>query len=255
MIAMQQLTGSVVAITGGAGGIGVALGEAFAAEGAAVHLLDVDGRRVGEEAERLRAAGLDVTAGTVDVTDNGSVVAAVRDLLDRRGRVDTLCNNAGIADGLKTVEEVDEADWDRLFAVNVKGAFLMTRAVLPDMRSRQRGVIANIASVAGIVGGVSGAAYTASKHAVIGLTRNVATTYARAGVRCNAICPGSVDSGMPLATSGDQTLDERVARIRSTQPRRGLPAEIAGVAVFLASDAASFVNGAILDINGGRFLR
>jgi NAD(P)-dependent dehydrogenase (short-subunit alcohol dehydrogenase family) len=133
----------------------------------------------------------------------------------------------------------------------------MTRAVLPGMRARHRGVILNVASVAGIVGGVSGAAYTASKHAVIGLTRNVAVTYGPQGIRCNSICPGGIDSGMPIATSTgptdatDPVLDARVARIRSTQPRRGLPSEISSVAVFLASEGASFVNGATIVVDGG----
>jgi NAD(P)-dependent dehydrogenase (short-subunit alcohol dehydrogenase family) len=242
---------SVVLVTGAAGGIGAAIAEAFAAAGGTVRLLDRDIDGASAQAAALRDRGLVAEAGWVDVTESASVDAAVAEALADHGRIDTLCNNAGIADGLKTVDEVDEEAWDQIFAVNVKGLFLATRAVLPGMRARGRGAIVNIASVAGFVGAVSGAAYTASKHAVIGLTRNIAASYGRDGIRCNAICPGGIDSGMPLGDITDPILAERVSRIRSTMPRRGSPAEIAGLATFLASDAASFVNGAVIVADGG----
>ena len=242
----------MVVVTGGAGGIGVAIADAFGRQGATVRLLDVDLNGASARAADLREGGLSVQAGRLDVTDNQSVVTAVAETLDEHERIDVLCNNAGIGDGLKSIHEVDESVWDHNFAVNVRGPFLMTRAVLPGMRSRRQGVIVNVASVAGFVGAVSGAAYTASKHALIGLTRNTAATYGREGLRCNAICPGGIDSGMPLGDADhDPVRDERVARIRSTMPRRGAPSEIAGIAVFLASDAASFINGAVVVADGG----
>ena len=152
----------VVVVTGGAGGIGGAIAEAFGTDGCIVRLLDVDLGGAAARAATLRDRGLAVDAAAVDVTDNRSVVAAVAEMLHVHGRIDVLCNNAGVGDGLKAVDEVEEAAWDHVFAVNVKGPFLMTRAVLPEMRARRLGVIVNVASVAGFVGGASGAAYTAA---------------------------------------------------------------------------------------------
>jgi NAD(P)-dependent dehydrogenase (short-subunit alcohol dehydrogenase family) len=193
--------------------------------------------------------GADVLA--LDVSDSASVDAAVGRVVERFGRVDVLCNCAGIADGIRTATELDEATWDRVLAVNAKGVFLMTRAVLPQMLAQGRGCIVNVASVAGITGGASGIAYTASKHAVIGITKNTASFYGDAGIRCNAVCPGGIESGMPLLTEGSDVAADRVSRIRERIPRRGSPREIADVVMFLASDAASLVNGAVVVADAG----
>jgi len=229
---------AVVVVTGGSGGIGRAIADAFATQGASVVVLDL----VSSGAHEFVAA--DVTAG-------GSVDAAFESVLEGHGRVDVLCNCAGIADGIKTATELDESMWDRVMAVNAKGVFLTTRAVLPAMVSQGGGCIINVASVAGFTGGASGVAYTASKHAVIGITKNTAAFYGEVGIRCNAVCPGGIDSGMNLLATGSPASEERIARIRQRIPRRGSPAEIASVVTFLASDAASLINGAVVVADAG----
>ncbi len=238
MGAVQALDGRVVIVTGGLGGIGRTAVEVLAAQGATVVPFDVS---VDERGEGL----------TVDVSDATSVQGAMDSVFATYGRIDVLCNCAGVADGLKTATEVDEATWDRVMAINAKGVFLTTRAALPHMLGRSSGSIVNVASVAGITGGASGVAYTASKHAVIGITKNTAAFYGPSGIRCNAVCPGGIDSGMPLHLGGDPVVENRVLRIRERIPRRGSPQEIADLVAFLASDASSLMNGAVVVADAG----
>ena len=229
-------------VTGGLGGIGREVVAALAAQGATVVALDItSGSDAGETTSAIAA----------DVSDSDSVEAAVGTIIERHGRIDVLCNCAGIADGLKLAAETDEGAWDRVMAVNAKSVFLTTRAALPHMLRQGGGSIVNVASVAGVTGGASGVAYTASKHAVIGITKNTAAFYGPEGIRCNAVCPGGIDSGMPLLTDGDPVTEDRVRRIRARIPRRGSPQDIAGVITFLASDAASLINGAVVVADAG----
>jgi NAD(P)-dependent dehydrogenase (short-subunit alcohol dehydrogenase family) len=251
LIGTDDLRDGVVVVTGAVGGIGRAIAQRFAASGATVALLDLDPTAVRDLAGALAADGMVGLPVVTDVADEGSVAAAIAQVESLHGRVDVLCSCAGISDGLKTVEELDVETWERVFAVNARGPFLMTRAVLPGMRRRGRGSIVNIASVAGMIGGASGAAYTASKHAVIGLTRSTAVTYGPEGIRCNAVCPGGVDSGMRIGDVSDPLLSERMTRVRSRIPRRGSPDEVASVVRFLATADSSFVNGAILAADAG----
>jgi NAD(P)-dependent dehydrogenase (short-subunit alcohol dehydrogenase family) len=177
----------------------------------------------------------------------------VKAVIQRWGRIDVLCNNAGIMDQTEPAHRASLETWERVFRVNATGVFLMTKAVLPHMLARKAGVIVNTASEAGIRGGAAGTVYTASKHACVGITRNIATMYRKDGIRCNAVCPGGVmtnimmSAGGPLDAEGDKALIES----RAGMGRIVEPAEIALAMVFLASDAASNVNGVIMPVDNG----
>jgi NAD(P)-dependent dehydrogenase (short-subunit alcohol dehydrogenase family) len=167
------------------------------------------------------------------------------------GRLDILVNNAGIMDRMLPVGEVDDATWNRVLGVNLNGPMHTMRLAVPIMQAQGGGVIVNVASAAALGGGFAGAAYTASKHAVVGLTRNTAVMYGKQGIRCVAICPGGVKTnigagGMP-SQAGYATLGPGLA----TMPRVGEPIELANAILFAASDEASFLNGAIIPVDGG----
>ena len=242
---MGRLEGKVAVITGAGSGIGLAMTRRFVEEGAQV----VAGEIVETGLERLQAiaGAIPVQADVTRQPDVDRLVATAEGL----GRLDVVCNNAGIVDRFLPVDEMTDEVWQRVLAVNLTGPMRVSRAALPVMQRAGRGVIINIASVAGLRGAAAGAAYTASKHGLIGLTQNMAATYAGDGIRCVAIAPGGVNTGI---SAGGQPSPRGMAllqKILATSPRWGEAVEIANVAVFLASDEASFVNGAILPVDAG----
>jgi NAD(P)-dependent dehydrogenase (short-subunit alcohol dehydrogenase family) len=170
---------------------------------------------------------------------------------DRFGRLDVLCNNAGVMDQLFPVHELDPPVWERVLAVNLTGPYLGCHHAVPIMLEQGGGVIVNTASIAGLRGGRAGAAYTVSKFGVIGLTQNVASAYWDTGIRCNAICPGSVDTSIGGGLKASELGWKLRMRDEGQRPRRGRPEEIARVAAFLASDDAAYVNGATIVVDGG----
>ncbi|HEU5422684.1 MAG TPA: SDR family NAD(P)-dependent oxidoreductase, partial [Nitrolancea sp.] len=186
----EELRGKIALVTGAGSGIGRAIALRFAAEGATVALAGRTRETLEASARAIGAAALPVP---LDVTDPESVAAGVLAVGQRLGPVDILVNNAGIGT-TKSVVDVEPEEWERVFAVNVRGVYLCTRAVLPGMLERGSGTIVNIASALGLVGVPGRAAYAASKGAVIALTKQVAVEYAAQGIRCNCICPGTVDS-------------------------------------------------------------
>ena len=238
----------VCVITGAGSGIGRAMAIAFAQAGA--HVVAADINLAG--AEQTIGETSDGVAVAVDISEEISVAQLVQRTIDEFGRIDALCNNAGILDSWALPADTSLAEWERVLRVNLTGTFLVTRAVVPHMLERGQGVIVNTASEAAIRGGAAGAAYTASKHGVVGLTRNVAWAYADKGVRCNAILPGPTVSG--VAEQLPNFDPKGVARFQPVvmlSERVALPEQIANVALFLASDAASFVNGAIVPVDSG----
>jgi NAD(P)-dependent dehydrogenase (short-subunit alcohol dehydrogenase family) len=226
----------VVLVTGGARGIGRAIADAFEAAGAAVVVLDRE--------------PADVVG---DVTCAEDLERAVAVAVERFGGLDWAVNNAGITLHQKLrAHELEEDDWRRVLDVDLTGVFLSMRAEIPAMLERGGGAIVNISSVAGLVGSsAADAAYSAAKHGVIGLTKTAALDYATAGIRFNAICPGAVDTAM----TADATQLGDFFRTSNPMQRMGQPAEIAAAALWLCSDAASFVTGAALSVDGGYVAR
>ncbi len=246
------LDGKVVIVSGAGSGIGRKAALQFATMGAKVAIWDIN-RETAEETS-VQIGRKDATLTVVaDISDEHGVGAGFDKVIKRWGQIDVLCNNAGVMDRVQRAADVTLATWERVMRVNATGTFLMTRAVLPHMLSRKRGAIVNTASAAGTRGGAAGVAYSAAKHAVVGITRNVATMYRDDGIRCNAVCPGATNTNIastadgPFDQSGWASLNGTLASLGSMRE----PDEIASAIVFLASDAASYVNGAILAVDGG----
>jgi NAD(P)-dependent dehydrogenase (short-subunit alcohol dehydrogenase family) len=232
-----------VIVTGAGSGIGRSMVELFVERSARVVAVDIAADRLddlpGSNGEVVRV-GADV--GTASGADE--IVAAAG------GRIDVLCNNAGILDGIRFVDEVDEAEWDRVIDVNLKGPYLLCHRVVPMMVAQGGGAIVNTASLSGLRGARAGAAYTASKFGVVGLTYNIAATFGPQGVRCNAICPGGVETQIMAGQDLSERARALVTRDRA-KPAPAKPVDVAEVAVFLASDAARHVNGVAIPVDAG----
>lgn len=247
----QSLEGHVAMITGAGSGIGRAMSTLFASRGAAVAVLDIDLGRADATVASIVAAGGRALAVRCDVADSSSVKNAVEVALDHLGSISILCCNAGILDDFKPVLETDEELWDAVLGVNLKGVYLTTRAVLPQMLAAGHGVIINTASISGMIAGGGGAAYTASKHGVIGLTRQLSFDYASQGIRANAICPGPVRTAMTAGVIASRDPLVMAAVESSPAGRFAQPEEIAKLALFLAGDDAGFMHGSAVVIDGG----
>ena len=240
--------GEVALITGAAGGIGRACAIAFAQAGADLVLNDLDEATLAETRTAVRELGRWAVVAPADVSDSGAVQRMVDRAVSEFGRIDVLVNNAGV---LRPVafDRLTEEQWDQVMAVNLKGVFLCSQATLRVMSSQEAGVIVNIGSLAGQVGGVVAPAdYAASKAGVICLTKSLAKLAAPFGVRVNCINPGLIETAMVGAFSPEQQ-----ERLIADTPlgRLGRPEEVASVAVFLASERASFVTGEAIQVNGG----
>lgn len=250
----RRLDDKVAAITGAASGMGRAMAELFAREGAKVVLGDLNAPALEPVVQGIRAAGGEATAVGVNVAHPAEAEAFIDAAVAAYGRLDVLCNNAGILDNFLPAGEVDDATWQRVMDVNLTGPMTTIRRALPVMLAQGGGVIVNTASVGGVQGGRAGAAYTASKHGLIGLTRSVAWSYLPQGVRCNAVAPGGTATAIGNSLSGASPLG--LARMGPLSPERlGVailqPEDIARAALFLASDDASGINGAVLTVDGG----
>lgn len=247
----MRLQGKTAIITGAGSGMGRAMAELFAAEGANVVVSDVVEDRVRTVVQGIENAGGRVTGVVTDVSKAADVNRMIDEALSRFGTVDILINNAGIMDRMMPADEVEDELWERVLAVNLTGPFLACRRILPHMVERGKGVIINVASIGGLEGGRAGAAYTASKHGVVGLTKNIAWTYLEKGIRAVAICPGAVETAIGVGGVPSQAGLARAQKGMVTMPRPGKPEEIAKVALFLASDEASYTNGAVVTVDGG----
>jgi NAD(P)-dependent dehydrogenase (short-subunit alcohol dehydrogenase family) len=253
----MDFTGKVALVTGGGNGIGRAACVAFARHGAKVVAVDRDGAAASATAGIVRQHGGDANAVAADVTKSAEVQAYVKATVDTFGRIDCFFNNAGIEGKVMPIAEYDEAVFDAVIGVNVKGVFLGLRHVLPQMIRQNSGAIVNTASVAGLVGTPGMPAYVASKHAVLGLTKTAAGEVARQGIRVNAVCPGPVDTRMIHALEEQISPGNAAAmseRYRSTMPtgRYTTVEEIANMVLFLCSDLASNTTGGQFVVDGGR---
>jgi NAD(P)-dependent dehydrogenase (short-subunit alcohol dehydrogenase family) len=243
----------VALVTGAASGIGRSLIQRFVAEGASVVAVDIVEEALQKVVAELQGQGGKVTGCVANVASDADVTRMLGTATSTFGRLDILCNNAGIMDLMTPAADVPPELWDRVIAINLTGPFLACRQAIPLMLEQGGGRIVNTASEAGLRGGAAGAAYTASKHGVVGLTRNIAFHYGDRGIRCNAVCPGGVDTaiGVGRGVPHQAGLAKVMAAIQPVAGRPASPDELAAVIAFLASDDASFVNGAILAADNG----
>jgi NAD(P)-dependent dehydrogenase (short-subunit alcohol dehydrogenase family) len=253
MSSIKTLADKVIMVTGAGAGIGRSTALAMAAAGARLVLADIDAAALEDSARLAREAGADVRALPLDVTQDAAVQAAVAEAVKCFGRLDGAFNNAGIEVEHHRLADGDEATFDRIMAVNVKGVWLCMKHQLPVMVAQRSGAIVNTASVAGLVGAPLRAAYAASKHAVVGLTKSAAAEYGRRGIRINSVCPGIIRTAM---------MERALARRGSDAPQRdpgeaallgrvGEAGEIAAAVLWLLSDAASYVTGHQMTVDGG----
>jgi NAD(P)-dependent dehydrogenase (short-subunit alcohol dehydrogenase family) len=244
---MPSLKDKIAIVTGAASGIGLACARRFAADGAIVVGIDLQGCT---EWNSVTALAPRSRFHLLDVTDGGAQKAAADATVSEFGRIDILVSAAGVGDG-GPVSMIDEAAWDRVININLKGTFLSIKAVLDAMIAQRSGSIITIASVEGINGTEGGSAYNASKGGVVLLSKNVSIDYGRMGIRCNAICPGFIETPMLNHVMGMMPeFKEDVVR-ETKMGRLGRPEEIASAACFLASDDASYVTGHALVVDGG----
>jgi len=246
----MSLDGKVAIVTGAGSGIGVSIAAELNRGGALVAAFDIKeaGARETVDGFGQGAPGL---ALRVDVSDEDAVHEAVDEVASRFGRIDVLVNNAGVFDGRPKAAETTIELWNKILAVNLTGQFLMARSVLPTMVNQGGGVIVNIASIAAVVAGSGGVAYTVSKHGVLGLTRELAFEYGPLGVRVNAVGPGAIMTPMLEKNTVTGSPEDLRARA-SAAGRYGLPGEIGAVVAFLADDGAAFIHGSLIMVDGGR---
>ena len=241
----MRLNQKAAIVTGAGSGMGQAEALGFAKEGAQVVVADVNLATAEATRDAIVAAGGKANALAVDVTQLADLQHLVDVTLATYGRIDVLVNNAGIFDYYTASLDTSEALWDKIFAINVKSMFQLSNLVLPHMQAQQHGAIINICSIAGLVANMGGAAYTASKHAVAGYTKHLAAVYGKDGIKINAICPGTIRTAMTAEMLKTRPTD------KIPLDRFGEVGEVVDLAVFLASDEARFMNGALVPIDGG----
>lgn len=247
---MASYEGKVVIVTGAGSGMGRAMVGEFVSRGALVAALDINYDRAVETVEQLPQRDM-AFALKVDVSDHESVKNAVDTVVARWGRINLLCNNAGILDGHAPAHQTSLEEWNRVMAVNLTGPFLMSRAVIPVMLEQKKGAIINTSSTSGFSAAGGGTAYTASKHGVIGLTRQLTFEYGHLGIRVNSICPGATATPLALPEHNAASPDMELAISKVPARRWCQPQEIAKLAAFLGSDEADYVHGSEYVMDGG----
>lgn len=248
----MKLQDKVAVVTGAGSGMGKAIAKLYAKEGAKVVVSDVNEVSAIATVEEIRASGGEAFSVVANVAKEDDIQNLIDSTVQTYGTVDILVNNAGIMDNFEPAGDIEDEKWERVFAVNTTSVMRTTRKVLPIFLAKEKGVIVNIASVGGLNGARAGAAYTASKHAVIGFTKNTGFMYAKKGIRCNAIAPGGVATNIGLSmTNINEFGMSRAQSGLAVNPRTGEPEEIAKAALFLASDDASFINGTVLTADAG----
>ena len=245
---MFELTGKVAIVTGGSQGIGRAISEAFAQAGASVFIADIDDETGAATVAAIRERGGDATYCHADVSVEADAAEVTRRAAGKHSRLDVLCNNAGYLAGFHNLADASVEEWERNIAVSLMGARHFSREALRWMASQRNGSIINIASVQSLAAARDSVAYSSVKTALLGFTRCVACDYGPSNIRVNAICPGAISTRIS-PPPGTELYNRQVAK--TFLGRVGKPHEVAGAAVFLASDAASYITGAVLAVDGG----
>lgn len=248
----MRLENKVAIITGGANGIGKAIAAAYAKEGAKVSLADFNEEALNNTVAEFNSQGFEAFGVKVDVSSEDDIQRMVDDSAGHFGRVDILVNCAGVLDNMQAAHNVEDAIWNRVMDINVGGVMRGSRKIIPLFTEQGGGIIVNLASICGITGGRGGLTYTAAKHAVAGMTKNIASTYGAQGVRCNAIAPAQVDTGLTQSINNyDMFGLKQATRGASLMNRSASPDEIASIALFLASGESSYINGVVLAADAG----
>ena len=248
----MKLKDKIAVVTGAGSGMGKAIAMVYPSEGARVVVSDINEASAYSTVDDIKSTGGEAIAVLANVAKEEDIQNLIDTAIQSYGTLDILVNNAGIMDNFEPAGDIEDDQWERIFAVNTTSVMRATRKVLPIFLEKQQGVIINIASNGGIQGARAGAAYTASKHAVVGFTKNTGFMYAQKGIRCNAIAPGSVETN--IVSSMTKINEFGMGRVRpglGINPRLGKPEEIAKVALFLATEDSSFVNGTVIAVDGG----
>ncbi|MEK5389491.1 SDR family oxidoreductase [Margalitia sp. FSL K6-0131] len=248
----MKLENKVAVVTGAASGMGKAIAELYAKEGAKVIVADLNAEGAKAVADGITNNGGVAMAIQANVAKLEDIENMIDTAVKEYGTLDILVNNAGIMDGFEPVGDINDERWDLIFDINTKGVMRAMRKAIPIFLEKGNGVIVNIASTGGLNGAHAGAAYGASKHAVVGLTKNTGYMYANKGIRCNAIAPGGVETNIAASMKNINEFGfDRTKAVQGVMPRTGKPEEIAKVALFLASDESSFVNGTVVVADAG----
>lgn len=251
---MQKLQNKVAIVTGAGSGLGKAISILFASEGCKVVASDINQENLNILEKEIKSSGGIITTTLANIANAEDIENMFQTTLNTYGNLDILVNNAGVMDNFNPVGDVDDATWERVMNINLTGPFKAMRHAIKIMLKNGKGSIINISSVGGLQGARAGAAYTASKHALIGLTKNTGYMYAKTGIRCNAIAPGAMNTNIGSSIDMQHLsplVNERIMPGMALMSRSSEPMEVANVALFLASDDASFVNGTVVTADGG----
>lgn len=249
---MGKLQDKVAIITGSGAGIGKEIARTYASEGAKVVIADFNEEALNSTVSEFKKAGYEAFGVKVNVAIEEDVQKMIADTVTKYGRIDILVNNAGVGDNMQAASNVEDAVWQRVMDINVTGVMRTMRQVLPVFIENGGGTIVNMASIAGLTGGRGGLAYTTAKHAVVGMTKNIASHYGPQNIRCNAIAPAHVETGFAAAmTNVDQFGMQQSVRGVKLMPKAGQVSDIANIALFLASDDSGLINGVALAADAG----
>lgn len=251
---MKKLENKVSIVTGAGAGMGKAIALLFASEGSKVVATDIDQKRLDNLKNEIIEKGGEVTTILANMAKEEDIENMIKVATSTYGTLDILVNNAGIMDNFQPVGELENSMMEKVMKVNFEGPFKAMRSAVKIFLANGKGNIINVCSIGGIKGGVAGAAYTSSKHALVGLTKSTGYMYSKSGIRCNGIAPGAVNTSIIETIDMSKItplVNDRIMAGMALNPRTGEPIEIANAALFLASDDSSFVNGQILVVDGG----